>query len=212
MRQSARYGTLAVLAAAVSLGFQSPAHAASENRQLPQFAQIVTNGAFTLVVEAGKAQSVHLQSDPDYLARIKTSVEGTVLLVETVGQGTIEADIRVSIAIPVFEGLTILGSTGAEITNVQGGPVSLTIDGAGDIAIDGNCATLQVSIGGSGAIFAQDLHCQDVVVAIGGAGEVEAHASHSLKAAIAGSGDIAVYGHPPRVEQTITGAGEVYLD
>ncbi len=212
MRHHAKCASLAVLAAAVGLGLQSPAHAAGEDRQLPQFTQIVTDGAFTLRVEAGSAQSVHLQSDPDYLTRIKTSVEDAVLMIETIGQGSIEADISVSITMPVFAGLTILGSTEAAITNVESGPVSLSIEGAGNIAIGGNCSTLAVRINGSGAIFAQGLHCRDVAIAIGGAGEVQTHASRSVRAAIQGSGDITVYGRPSRVEQVITGAGNVYID
>ena len=135
MRHHAKYVSLAVLAAAVSFGLPSPAHAASEDRALPPFVRIVTDGAFTLMVEAGEAQSVHLQSNPDFLARIKTSVADSVLLIETIGQGTIRADIRISITMPVFEGLTILGATDAEITNVETGPVSLAIDGAGDVPI-----------------------------------------------------------------------------
>lgn len=212
MRRHTAYSALAALTAAVSLGLQSPAHAANEDREVPHFTQIVTNGAFTLAVVAGETQSVHLLSEPDYLARIKTSVEDAVLLVETVGQGTIQADIRVSITMPVFEGLTILGATGAEITSVDSGNVNLAIDGAGDIAIEGDCTTLRIRISGSGTIFAQDLVCQDVDVAIGGSGDVEIHANRSLRAAIQGSGDITVHGRPQSVEQTITGAGDVFFD
>ncbi len=198
-------------------GVNASGESVTVTRDVPAFNKIEVRGAADLTVDADASQSVELTTDKAYLERVFTTVEDGVLIIDITEKGEGRrinwdgADLDLTIGMPVFEGLSVMGAADATISDIKGGPVNLSINGAGDVSLQGTCDAFSMTINGAGDVDAEDLICAEVSATINGAGEAEIHATRSVTANVNGVGEITVYGKPGQVQENSGFLGKVHI-
>lgn len=84
--------------------------------------------------------------------------------------------------------------------------------GSGAMTLAGAARGVKLTSNGSGTLDARRLRADDVEVRQTGSGNTSVTAHASVTAAVSGSGDIDVYGNPPRRTISRTGSGDVHFD
>ena len=204
--------TALALLAALSLGGQAAlAEETTEARDLDTFTRIVIKGAVDISVVAGaKKQSVQITAESRYLARVETEVDGDTLIISQ-KRGRHSRDVEIEISMVKLNDFVVDGFADVEISGVESEKFELTINGAGDIDIEGTCGSALFEINGAGDLNASELKCKAVEVKIDGMGDADVFASESIVAFINGVGDVEVYGNPSSVKPRIRGWGSFEL-
>lgn len=104
------------------------------------------------------------------------------------------------------------GSGGLDLKSGSSEDVELALYGSGSIGASGSCKALNTELTGSGTIGAQHMASDAVSVAVKGSGTTEVFARESAAIAIAGSGDVTVYGNPDQRSVSRTGSGDVSFE
>lgn len=131
---------------------------------------------------------------PDYLKKI--TIAGSSVVTMLAGFKDIEE-------LNISGSGNIHGIVPASMNRVQA-----TIEGSGNITMNGTATNLDLSIEGSGNIDFANVKAQAATCSIDGSGDITVNAANSLSATINGSGDILYYGNPT-VSQKINGSGRV---
>ncbi len=183
----------------------------SETRDVQAFHAISVAGRADLHVVVGGAPSVRLTIDDNLLEYVVTEVDDGRLEIRMRDGFRYHADIplRVEVAAPMLDGVSLAGSGDVDIRGVRAAHFEVSIDGSGDMRLDGETDTLEVSIAGSGDVDSLALHSRRADVSIAGSGSVRVHASEDLDVSVAGSGDVG-YSGEPNISRSIMGSGSVY--
>ncbi|WP_307731720.1 GIN domain-containing protein [Pseudoduganella sp. SL102] len=104
------------------------------------------------------------------------------------------------------------GTGGLDLKSGSGEAVRLALFGSGSISASGSCAELDAELTGSGTIDAQHMASNTVAVEVKGSGTTEVFARESAAVAVAGSGDVTVYGNPDERSVSRNGSGEVTFE
>ena len=83
-----------------------------------------------------------------------------------------------------------------------------TLQGSGDIKLEGKADTQKVRVSGSGNYLAGDLQTDATEVSIPGSADVTVWAEQDLNIRVSGSGNIRYYGKPV-IDQNISGSGDI---
>lgn len=101
------------------------------------------------------------------------------------------------------------GTGGLNLKAGSGDSVLLQLYGSGSITASGNCNDLKTELTGSGSIDAEHMASNDANVEVKGSGTTQVFARRAAAIAIAGSGDVTVYGNPDTRSVSRTGSGSV---
>jgi hypothetical protein len=104
------------------------------------------------------------------------------------------------------------GTGGLDLKSGSGEDVALALFGSGSIGASGTCKALSTELTGSGTIDAQHMASDTAQVGVKGSGTTEVFARKSAAVAIAGSGDVTVYGNPDERSVSRTGSGIVSFE
>lgn len=211
-----------------------------EARQMQPVRKIVIKGAVDLHFRRfATAHLVVAGETEEALGRVKTTIQGDKLIVESQGSGVqitsahgniyvgsisggvyvngvrIDAGgtgggrVVVGVALPELPALKITGSADVSLMDLRQESLEIQVEGSGDVAVTGQVEQLVVSIAGSGDVYARELVAQRAQLSISGSGDISAHVTSDVVAVIAGSGDIVVRGNPPVRRKQVVGAGSV---
>jgi len=104
------------------------------------------------------------------------------------------------------------GTGGLDLKSGNSEVVRLELYGSGTISTSGNCTELKAELTGSGTIDAQHMASDDAHVTVQGSGTTDVFARKSAVIAVAGSGDVTVYGNPDQRNISRTGSGSVTFE
>ncbi|MBY0558170.1 MAG: DUF2807 domain-containing protein [Burkholderiaceae bacterium] len=198
---------LAVVATLLSLNTQ----AATENRKLPPFIAISTQGGFSMTVEVGSSQSLQINGDPQFIAKLRTEVVEKELRILAPDQdyesGKNSPFIKVTL--PALSRLKVQGAGETLIQNVQGARLDIGYQGAGHLVAKGKVDYLRINAKGVGELDTKALQAKRVDVNFEGIGQVSVYASDTLNAIAKGMGELNYYGHPKTVNKSVSGIGSV---
>lgn len=196
---------------ALTLATPSLAKEVTETRDVTEFTKIQIKGAIELKVVAGADQKVTVTTDDRYIHKITTEVSRGTLVIDMDDfdwDDHHDEEILVNVSMKMLRELIVDGAVDAEIENIDSEEITLTVNGAGDIEIDGKCKELEVDIRGAGDINARDLKCEMTEVNIFGAGDADVYASKEITAKLMGVGDVTVWGNPSKINRSIFGLGD----
>lgn len=183
--------------------------AATQARTVPAFSRVEVRGSADVVARVGGATSLCVSGDDNLLAYVTTEVRGdTLVIAMQPGSFDFERDLVVELGTPRLESFAVHGSSDAELSGFEGGPLSLSISGSGDVNAGGNVDNLVVSITGSGDMQLEGLEARSGSIGIAGSGSVHVNARESLDVRITGSGEVRYVGQPA-ISQQITGSGSI---
>jgi hypothetical protein len=235
MRGCVRSRTLLLALALISL-LALPALAGettSENRQIGGFSGIKVSGGYTIVLSQDSTVSLRLEGHKDDLAKIVTTVVDDKLVIKhkpgirlfsfnrddvTVYVGfrdikTIElsgANKLVGRNPLRFNDLAIdISGSGDVSMDVEAVKITAEISGSGEIELKGKADALAADISGSGDVRCGGLKTKKAALEISGSGEAQLDVSAELSVSISGSGEVAYRGNPAKVDQQVSGSGEI---
>jgi hypothetical protein len=104
--------------------------------------------------------------------------------------------------------LEVLGTANADATGIETDRLAVTISGAGNVKVGGTADEQEVNISGTGTYLAENLESREVEINVAGAGSAVVNVKEKLDAKISGVGSVEYVGNP-RVQETISGAGQV---
>ena len=189
----------------------APAASASSTRALPSFIAINAKGAFTLTVEVGKAQTVVVSGDDQFVGSLKTEVVGNELLI-TMPDKTFKSsknDPRITITVPALSRVKVEGAGETILNKVNTDRLDIGYLGAGHLVANGKVKYLRVNAKGVGELDTKSLVAERVDVNFEGVGHVSVYATELLNAVAKGMGELDYYGHPKTVNKSVAGIGSV---
>lgn len=181
----------------------------SQIRDIGDFSKIKLSGSPDLHITVGPATSVEVIAEEDVLPLIVTETEGNTLKIHPEKSFRSRRGVDVRITTPALDAVSINGSGDVQVTGIRSDEFVISINGSGDAKLNGTTGTLVVQINGSGDVHAGELKATDTRVRIRGSGDASVQASNSLDASVNGSGDVACFGNPARVEKSVRGSGEI---
>jgi len=180
---------------------------ARETRDLDTFDEVIIGGAMDITIEVGKAQSVTIDVDEDYLEDVVTEVRNGKLRITQEGRRWYNTELKVHITVADLNGFQVDGAVDATIKNIDSDDFDLEIGGAADLELTGKCGEARFEINGAGDIDAKEFECKSVEVIINGAGDADVFASDTVIARLSGIGNVVVWGEPKNVRPKIDGLG-----
>lgn len=189
------------------------ASAAEQNRPLPAFHAISTQGAVNMVVEAGQAQSFVIRGDDKFIASIETRVvDGKLFITFPKNKRNnleITSDAKILVSMPALRAFHVEGAGSAELNNLAGDSVDIGFQGAGRLVAKGRVKVLKLNAQGVGDVDTKALLAERANVNFEGIGAVKVYASERLDAVVQGMGSLNYYGNPRVVNKTVEGIGSV---
>jgi hypothetical protein len=235
-RRAIRASALALGCAATVLAatLAQPAAAASENRSVAGFDQVLVAIPGDVDIEQGPHETLTLEAEPEVLGRITTEVRDGCLVIG-LAPGRIETrqPIRMQLEVRSLRAFESRGAGSAEIGPLHSEALTLVLTGGGSIRLDrledarkldvrivgagnvgigaGKVAAQQLAISGVGSYHALGLASESADVAIDGNGDAQLAASSTLAVRIGGIGHVRYRGDPA-VQRSVRGIGSVEKD
>jgi hypothetical protein len=201
-----------------------------EVRPVGVFSEISSDASLDVQVTRGDAFRVAVSIDSNLVHAVRTDVSGDVLWVD-VGEpiGDTVGGPHVLVTMPVLRRAALNGSGSLRADGFdQAEPVSLALDGSGDLSFTGAAPTvtvrasgsgdtrlhgttpaLDVALDGSGSVDARDLDATTADLSLNGSGDIAARVSTSARVALSGSGDIDLYGTASIDSIDVSGSGSI---
>ncbi len=183
--------------------------AATEGRDVPEFARVKVVGSTDVSVVVGDEQTVHVSADDNLLPVIKTEVIDGELVVSSDESYFTSIGVTVNVTVTALEGVSVTGSGDVVVVGVDAEAFDVRITGSGDVQVSGKAEQLTVTVAGSGDAALFGLISREAVVTVDGSGDVEVHATWSFDGEVRGSGDITYAGNPPTVGESTSGSGDI---
>ena len=181
-----------------------------ESRTVHGFTEVELGGSGHLVIQQTGTESLTITAEDNILPLLTSDVTGGRLNLGTKPNTAISATkpIEYRLTVKDLTGLTVSGSGKAELAQLRGTDLTVTLSGSGTIVLGRQVQTQTVTVSGSGAYQADKLASQTATVNVSGSGAAEVQVSQTLRATVSGSGSI-VYSGNPQVEQHISGSGGI---
>ena len=187
------------------------AWAAQETRDLPAFTAIATQGAFTLVVNAGQKHSFEVSGDEGELAALETKVVDGELQISLPKKKSFKwgGRAKITIGMEQLQKMTMEGVGDTTLNALAGESFTLRYQGVGYLNANGKVRHFMLKAEGVGAVNAKQLEAQSVDASLQGVGSVSVRATESLNAKVEGLGSLSYYGKPAQVRQSAEGIGSI---
>jgi hypothetical protein len=206
----------------------------TEVRELSKFHSVDLHSLGRVVLATGPEQKVEVEAEEDLQSRVRTEVQGGVLVVglrwwlgallrvPELGEVVVRVtapelrEVRLSGAGQVRseEPLQVgdlelrLSGAGRVALQLAARRVEARLSGAGAVELSGTAEELEIRLSGAGAVQAERLQARRVRIRASGAGECRVQASETLEAEVSGAGSVRYRGSP-RIESRITGVGRL---
>lgn len=220
---------LVPLAGCGLLGVDGNGERVNEVRALEGFSAVESDGSLDLEITRGDVFHVEVSIDSNLLERVHTDVVGGSLRIDEDSIGDTVSGPHVIVTMPVLSRATLSGSGGLRAVGFQQAePVSLILDGSGDLSfagdvprvdvqlwgsgdarVSGRAPLLAVALDGSGAVDARGLEATTADLSLSGSGDIAANVSGSARVTLSGSGNVDVYGTATLDRVDISGSGSV---
>jgi hypothetical protein len=200
-----------LLALAAALSFTATAHADDQVRNMPAFTAISVQGPISIVVDAGKAQSLTLRGDARFLRDVTSVVVDGELRLSVREKKNVSwhGDPRVVITVPALRAVEVEGAGEIRLNQIRGERLDVNYRGAGSMNINGDVKTFKMQAEGVGEVDAKALAANDVDIRFRGIGDVKVTARNRLDAVVQGMGKVTYYGKPRSVNKSASGIGSV---
>ena len=187
---------------------QEPITKASRN--VSGFDGVELRGVGNLFIEQTGHESLTVEAEKDVVSEITTRVVDGRLIIGTESNAALHTTrpINFHLTVKNLNSLAVLGAANAEATGIETDNLTVAIDGAGTVRMEGLANEQAVEVSGTSTYLAENLQSRDVNIVVAGAGSAVVNAREKLDAEISGVGSVEYVGDP-NIQQTISGAGRV---
>jgi hypothetical protein len=184
----------------------------TQPRDVAAFDAVDIRGAAKIDVTAGPAHSLVIEGSQKAVDAMVSRVEGSKLVIEDrdgwMWQGR-KGSLQLRITAPELKALTVSGAGEVTLGGMNGGDLSLAVQGAGDLKGSGSVAQLTAQLSGAGSLDLSALTATNANVVVNGAGNMELNVTGSLVATVNGVGNIHYRGNPAQVQTAMNGVGSI---
>jgi hypothetical protein len=179
----------------------------TQSRAVTAFDSIELRGVGDVTVVAGEALSLSVRANSATIDGVRTSVEGTTLVISEDDKAA-SGRVEIVIHAPTVSSIEVLGAGSITVTGLDVDRFAVAMAGAGDATVSGRAKTVVAVLTGVGSIDASALMGTDVTARLSGVGSLSLAASSTLDAELGGVGDITYTGDPV-VTSKVSGVGQV---
>ena len=179
-----------------------------QKREVPSFASISTEGAFTIEVTCQKNPSLEVEGDDNVLSLVTAEVSNNVLRLRNTGNYSPSEPVKFRISVPNLDGLSVSGAGKIDIKGMNNDKFEIDASGAPTISVAGNTKVIDIDTSGAGKIDTHNLHASRGVVDSKGVSKVDVDVADQLDVTISGPSSVTYKGDPV-VNKTIHGPGKV---
>jgi len=181
----------------------------TEVRQVENFTSIRLSVPATLSIERTGEASLKVTAEDNLLPLLESEVKDGTLRLSIAGRNSFTGKIPVfEVTVSDLRVLQLEGSGVVKASKLDGGALSLTVTGSGEINLAGRSDLFTVAISGSGSVDAAELQTKRAKVGVTGSGDVVVNARDELDATVTGSGTVEYMGSP-KLSTSISGSGSV---
>jgi hypothetical protein len=201
-----------------------------ESRSVGEVRRVALSGVGVLYIRQGGLTELRVRSQEVALAHLATTVEGDELSIGFDGSFTLGSKLVLEcfLTVPTLDALRAEGLWKVEASDLQAGPLAMTLDGivevdlanlsatrltlihsgAGDVTASGSAGDVVVELSGHGSFHGGDLLSERAEATLRSAASATVAARDSLAAHIEGRGHLYYFGDP-LVIRTGDGSGRV---
>ncbi len=184
----------------------------TETRNTAVFHAIELELAGDVEVTVGENLSVEVYAEQNLLPHLKTEVENGVLRIYSEENLNSSEGIKIKVTAPAFDRFEVVGSGVIRVVNmIRAEKMEMSIGGSGDIfALQSEFGSVSTSIGGSGTVELGG-KANDMNSDIAGSGDIKAKnlSTNTLKVSISGSGSVTA-DVISALNVSISGSGDVF--
>lgn len=181
----------------------------NEERTIDYVSEVDINGNFKIEITCGKTNSLKIEAEDNIIPLVETKVDDEKITIRTKEKITNLREIRILLTIHSLTELDTDGKSTIIIKGVNSDELDLTMDGEGEIDIEGKVDDLSISMDGEGKILAKNLQSKNAYVSPYGEGNVEVYARKALKAKVKGEGVVDYWGDPEDISIDTAKGGAV---
>ncbi len=184
--------------------------AKQEQREIKAFSGIEIDGNYAILGTIGKPDELVISSNPNILPHIKSSVDSGILIIKNDDSVNLKPSVaqKIWFTTEEFQSLRLSGNSQFQI-ELNSNKLDCEFKGSHKALLKGKLASLKIVSNGSADINAQGLQVKNAEVEINGSGLVTLSVTDNLKVKINGDGKVIYYSGQPKVEQSISGSGQV---
>ena len=179
-----------------------------QNRQVPSFTSISTEGAFTIEVTCQKEPRLEVEGDDNILNLVRTEVSNNVLRLSNSGSYSTDEPVTIRIYVPNLEEFTVSGAGKIDIKGMKNEKFKIDADGAPTINVSGTTNLVDIHSNGAGKIYTNSLRAARAIVNSNGATQVELDVQERLDVTVNGPSSVTYKGDPV-VNKNVNGPGRV---
>lgn len=182
----------------------------TETRDVRDFTEVDLSGIGDLVIEQTGTESLTIEAADNVLPLLGSAVSGGVLTLGPVADSHIvdSGPITYRLTVRSMEALTVSGAGEVTASGIDGSALRVSLNGAGDITVDGRVDSQVVDVEGAGEYDGEDLRSSTAEVTVDGAGSAVVQVSDRLAASVSGVGSIEYIGDPA-VTSDVSGVGSI---
>jgi hypothetical protein len=204
-----------------------------DRRSVQDFTAVEVDGALEGQVVVGQPFSVVLAGDDNLLPLVSTEVRGGRLIVRMKDRVDVDprAGLTATIHLPRLERAEVNGASTLTVTASSGvGPnlvlaasgaskvsaaglklesLKLEASGASHVEVTGSAGRLQAEVSGASHLAARELAVRTAAVEVSGASHAEVNGQEDVSGSASGAANVAVWGSPPRLAVSTSGAASV---
>jgi len=182
----------------------------SQTRDVEECSGLIIQNIGSVSLTQDNTQSIRIEADDNIIDEVITRKEDGVLLVGLKDGSYSNVTLRAYVSLKTIESLKINGAGNINTQNsLNCDELDVIINGAGNIAIEGNGNYMYCFINGAGIVMAKDFSIQKCKAMVNGAGNITLTVTENLNATVNGAGNIFYYGNPLNVTTSITGVGQI---
>jgi hypothetical protein len=202
-------------------------NAATEAREVGEFAEISVSSAIKLDVTVGPAAAIAVTADDNILPHVKVEVSGDRLKIYVDESYSSKLGVKVQMAAPVLRGLRASGAAKTTVNDARGerfrlglsgasecrwkgevDALAMKLDGGSHAAISGSAGRLEMNCSGASKVDARNLTAKSVKAELSGASTARVNVSDDLNVVASGASSLK-YAGQPKVDQKVSGASRV---
>jgi hypothetical protein len=180
----------------------------SVERNVLFFDSIEAEGNFNIEVTEGLPQSVIITTDTNLLPFITTRNRNNVLLIRPERNLNPTEQVNITISLPELKSIGLSGATSAQLNDIEGESLELTLSGSSVLDVSGGINQLTLDASGASTVNALNLQAERARVNLSGAVEALVYVTGSLDVTISGSAELRYRGNP-QITSDISGAGSL---
>ncbi len=183
-----------------------------EQRALEPFSGIELRGSVVLHYQPGQAAGCRVKADANLLPLIETPIEDGQLNIVVRGNTRPSHRIELRCQSAELKSVTSRGASGVNLADLNGSELELSIQGTGDIVVNGQTTTVKAHIQGTGEINLEELVAAQADLSIQGTGTIRAGKAAKANVSIAGTGNVHVAEGTEVDQISIRGTGQLKRD